>query len=58
MFKELLKMAMAAKTVEQYNAACGAVDNAFNHDKIKWNDHEILYEVLGLVSKAEKIFDK
>lgn len=48
MFKKLVKMVMEAKTQDELNAACGAIDRAFQTEKIKADENEILY---GLVNR-------
>lgn len=54
-FKQLVKLFSEVKTEEDFNRACGAIDDSFQHDKINWNDHELLYDLARLISKAVRL---
>ena len=51
MFKKLVTRVAEIETLEQYNAVCGEVDDAFNRERISWSDHELLYNLLAKVWK-------
>lgn len=42
-FKELIKLFSEIETEDDFNRACGEIDNSFQHEKISWGDHELLY---------------
>ena len=46
MFKKIVKMIAEANTREEIDAACAAIDKAFQAEKITWTDHEILYALI------------
>ena len=54
-FKQLVKLFSEVQTEEDFNRACGAIDDSFQHDKINWNDHELLYDLARLISKAVRL---
>jgi len=53
MFKKIVNAIAEIHTKDDFNAACGMIDSAFQHEKINWNDHELLYE---LVSKLAPLY--
>ena len=48
-FKKLLSQIVQVQTVEEFYEACGAVDNAFFHNKISAEDHQLLHRVIDLM---------
>lgn len=50
MFKKLVRRISEIKSKAEFDEACSEVDNAFQHEKITWSDHEILFEILGKIS--------
>lgn len=42
-FKQLVKAIAEIKTEEDRLIVYGDIDNSFQHGKITWNDHQILY---------------
>lgn len=55
MFKKIVAAIAAIKTHDDFNEVCGMIDRAFQKDKINWNEHELLYAVLGKVGIACKL---
>ena len=51
-FKELVKLFSEVETEDDFNRACGEIDNSFQHEKISWNDHQLLYRLAKPISKA------
>lgn len=51
MFKKIVKQFSEVKTKGDFDAACGAIDTAYQQEKISWNDHEILYGLTALISR-------
>lgn len=51
MFKKLAKMIAAIETTVEFDEACGAIEQAFNREKITWSDHEILFSLLRLIDR-------
>lgn len=49
MFKKIIAAIAKIDTMDDYNAVCGMVDIAFQQEKISYNDHELLYDLLGKV---------
>ena len=52
MFKELVKLIAAVKDVEDFDAACGKIDQMFDKGRITWQDHELLHDLLGKIKLA------
>ena len=52
MFKNLVKMIVDVKTIEDYNAVSGTIDRMFDNGKINWKDHELLHDLLGKIRMA------
>lgn len=53
MYKKLIQMLAEAKTRDDINKVCGAVDRAYQSDKITFKDNEQLYALIG--DKSRKI---
>lgn len=51
-FKQLVNLLADVKTEEDFNRACGQIDMSFQHDKITWNDNELLYKLAGIIYKG------
>ena len=51
-FKQLVKLFSEVETEEDFNNACWEIDNSFQHNKINWNDHQLLYRLAKPISKA------
>jgi hypothetical protein len=51
MFKKLVKMIAEIETVSEFDEACGAIDRAFDRDKITPADHETLYRLLRFIDR-------
>lgn len=49
MFKKIVAAIAKIDTMDDFNAVCGMVDTAFQQEKISYNDHELLYDLLGKV---------
>lgn len=47
LFKELLKRAMTVTTNDQLNILCSDIDRAFQSEKIKADENEILYRLIN-----------
>ena len=47
LFKELLKRAMTVTTNDQLNTLCSDIDRAFQSEKIKADENEILYRLIN-----------
>jgi len=52
MFKRLVKMIVAVNNMEDYSTAYGTIDQMFNQGKISWDEHELLYDLLGKIRIA------
>lgn len=48
-FKNLLLQIVQAQTIEEFYEACGAVDNAFDNNKISTDDYQLLGRVIDLM---------
>ncbi len=48
-FKQLVQLMSEANSEDDALNAAGQIDVSFQHDKINWNDHQMLY---ALVSKV------
>ena len=46
-FKQLVDTIASISSKEDFNRACGEIDDSFQHDKITWNDHELLYKLIS-----------
>ena len=53
MFKKLIKMIAAIETNVEFDEACGAIDRAFDREKISWDDHETLYSLLRFIDREQ-----
>lgn len=51
MFKKIVQMIATIETVSEFDEACGAIDRAFDREKITWNDHETLYSLLRFIDR-------
>lgn len=49
-FKQLVDTIASISSKEDFDAACGEIDSSFQHDKINWKDHELLYKLISRVS--------
>lgn len=49
-YKEIIKKMAEMKTESEYNQVCGMIANAYNKDKISWEDYENLNEVAAKAS--------
>lgn len=47
LFKVFLKRAMALKTKRDLDVLCGDIDYAFQSEKIKADENEILYQLIN-----------
>lgn len=56
MFKKIVKQIAEIETTVEFDAACGAIDAAFQKEKISWDDHETLYGLLRFIDR-EKLPD-
>lgn len=52
MFKGLVKMIVLVNSMEDYNVVSGTIDQMFNQGKISWDEHELLYDLLGKIRIA------
>lgn len=50
MFKKLVAQIADIITQDDFDAACGAIDRAFQSEKITWKDYELLYRLLAQVN--------
>lgn len=50
-YKQLIKLISEAETNEDVEKAWWNIDRAFEHEKITWNDHEILYTIASKLYK-------
>ena len=48
-FKQLVDTISNISSDEDFNEACGEIDISFQHDKISWKDHELLYKLVSKV---------
>lgn len=48
-FKKLLSQIVHVQTVEEFYEACGAVDSAFDNNKISTDDYQLLCRVIDLM---------
>lgn len=46
MLTKILRVMSQIETVYEFNAVCGMIDDAFNHDQITFEENEILYGLL------------
>lgn len=53
MFKKLVKMIAEIETTVEFDEACGAIDRAFDREKISWDDHETLYTLLRFIDREQ-----
>ena len=53
MFKKLVKMIAEIETVSEFDEACGAIERAFDREKISWDDHETLYTLLRFIDREQ-----
>lgn len=51
MFKKLIQMILEAETQQQINEACGAIDRAYQTEKITSKDNEQLYKMISQKSR-------
>ena len=57
-FKELVKLFSEIETEDDFNRACGEIDNSFQHEKINWGDHELLYKLVSKIAKQFPAYKK
>lgn len=50
-FKQLVKAIAQIETDDDLNNVYFDIENAFQADKISWDDHENLYTILGFIEK-------
>ena len=50
LFLVLMARALDAKTEEEINLLCGDIDFHFQHEKISWQEHELLYKLINRLS--------
>lgn len=48
-FKKLVELIASIETMEEYNETCGMIDDSFQHEKITWKDHELLYTLVSKI---------
>ena len=53
-FKQLVKGFSQIKTRFDFDLMCAEIDNAFQHEKISWDDHQMLYSLASVISKGLK----
>ena len=51
MFKRIIKQFAQIRTKADFDAACGAIDTAFQQEKISWDDHETLYSITRFIDR-------
>jgi len=51
-FKQLVKLFASVNTKEDLYRAEGQIDNSFQHEKISWDDHELLYDLSAKIDKG------
>lgn len=56
MFKKIVKQIAEIETRVEFDEACGAIDRAYDREKITWDDHETLYSLLRFIDR-EKLPD-
>lgn len=49
-FKQIVSEIADINSQEDFDAACGDIDISFQHDKINWDDHELLYKLVSKVN--------
>lgn len=54
-FKQLVTALADVKTKEELHHFCYEVDMSYQHDKITYNDNEIIYKIINNVVKRELI---
>lgn len=47
MFKKIVAAIATINTREDVDNILGMIDIAFQHEKITWKDHEVLFEIVG-----------
>lgn len=52
-YKQIVGCIAAITTREDFNKVCGMIDSSYQHEKISWKDHEILYAVVGKIGVEE-----
>ena len=45
MFKKYIKQLTAAKTMEEIRETLYQADQSFQHEKLSWDDHEIIFSL-------------
>ena len=50
MFKKLVVMISTIETQEDFNIVWGAIDTAFQHEKISWNEHQTLFNLIKKIT--------
>ena len=46
-FLALMARALEATTQEQINTLCGDIDRLYQQEKIKWDEHEMLFRLIN-----------
>ena len=46
-FLMLMARALEAETDEQISTLCGDIDRLYQQEKIKWDEHEILFRLIN-----------
>lgn len=47
LFKALMARVLEAKTEDEVNAVCADIDRAYQSEKIKWDENELLYRLVN-----------
>lgn len=53
MFKKIVAAIAEINTREDVDNVLGMIDTAFQHEKISWKDHEVLFGIVGKISIEE-----
>lgn len=43
--KAMMEKIITAETEDEIMAVCGEIDRLFDQEKIKWDEHELLYKL-------------
>lgn len=52
LIQALIARILTAKTETEWNMICRDVDIAFQQERIKWQDHEMLYRLIDRLHQA------
>ncbi len=47
LFLSLMARALEATTQEQIDTLCGDIDRLYQQEKIKWDEHEMLFRLIN-----------